>query len=547
MPLNMQTIKNPWVAALLTLIVAVIAVFLRSNQLGEQILIDDEWHAVHGLIHLDYQRILLSFGEADRSIPLTLFFKLMADTIGLSEWRMRMLPWIGGLATVLVVPYLLRPWLKSYEPWIAGLLIAISPLLIHFSRYARPYGLTVPLAFAAVIALWRWWHDRDRRWLVLFVPATVLAAWLHPLTLMFTGGALLWFGLASLKDLLRDRNMAGLMRVVPVGLLTVALTSALVLPPLLADPSSMAAKTGVHQIEWETVIWGWELSVGTAHWGMASLMLVFAVVGGVTFFKRDRYFAGYWLFLLALACATLVALNPAWVHHALVPVRYMSPLLPVLLTLIAIGFWTILRWVNQFSLRPLTGPITVLALSLWIAGLIGSGPLIETYGLLNQFAAAQRYHFDYDFDDNAYVKALEGVELPAIYERMAEEPGEWWLIEAPWNFASHSTHLVGFQRKHQMPMKVGMMSGLCTNWSAGEVPYQSTETTWLFDGFLHLADLPQAQSDKNRFLVLNRQSIYENIPVDDAMDSCVAQLSMRLGEAWYQDEYRVIYRLPSDR
>lgn len=535
-----------WATIVAVISIATVAIYLRLSQLGQQILIDDEWHAIHALLHLDYRGIFLSFGQADHSIPLTLLFKWMTETVGLSEWRMRMLPMVFGLATVAMVPYLLKPWLRNHEPYLVALLVAISPILIHFSRYVRPYALTIPLTFLAVIALWRWWHDQNRQWLIVFVPASVLAGWLHPLTLLCSGGALLWFGLVSLKDLLRHRDMAGLMRIVPVGLVTVALSSALVLPPLLADPSSMASKTGVHQIQIETLIWAWELSVGTANWAMASLMLAFAGVGAIVFCKRDAHFAAYWLFLMTLAGVAIVILNPAWVHHALVPVRYLSPFIPLLLGLIAIGFASIMQWLNQFSLRELTHLITATAAGLWIAGLVVSGPLIETYGSVNQFAGAQRYHFDYNFEDNAYVVALENIELPPIYELMADEPGEWWLIEAPWSFASHSTPLVGFQRKHQMPMKIGMMSGLCTEWFPGELPYRATDTRWLFDGFLHLADLPNALSDKNRFVVLNRQSVYENIPLPEPIAGCITQLSMRLGEAWYQDDYRIIYRLPKD-
>lgn len=538
--------KSPWLVISLTVFIGGLAIYFRFTQLGHQILIDDEWHAIHALLRLDYREIFLSFGHADHSIPLTLLFKYLTETIGLSEWRMRVLPLLGGLTTVLVAPWLLRPWLRSYEPWVLASLLALSPILIHFSRYVRPYALTIPLTFAAVIALWRWWHEGGRWPLFVFIPATVIAGWLHPLTLLFTGGGLLWFGLASLKDLLRHRDMSGLMRVVPPGLVTVALSSVLVLPPLLADPHSMAAKTGVDQLQWDTVVWAWELSVGTAHWGMAFLMLVLAVVGLVTALRREAGFVFYWLFLTALASGVVTLLNPAWIHHALVPVRYLSVALPWLLSLIAIGFVVTLRWLNQFNPREYVATVTVVALGLWLAGLVVSGPLLTTYGLVNQFAGAQRYHFDYDYTSNPYVTLLEGHALPQVYSEMMEEPGDWLIIEAPWSFESHSTPLVGFQRQHQMPMKVGMMTGLCTERAYGELPYQSRKMVWLFEDFVHLADFPQVLSDQNRFLVLNRRPMYDFVSIPDVMSDCVTKLSMRLGEAWYEDEYRVVYRLPKE-
>jgi len=540
-------IKNKsGVYVILALAIMGVAAYLRINQLGDQILIDDEWHAIHALLRLDYAGIFLSFGHADHSIPFTLLFKFLSETVGLSEWRMRIWPLLGGLATVAVIPALCRPWLRASEAWLLATLLAISPILIHFSRYVRPYALTVPLTFVAMIALWRWWHDSNRRWAVIFVPTAVLAGWMHPLTLLFTGGALLWFGLVALKDLLRHSDMTGLMKIVPVGLMTVAFSSALVLPPLLADPHSMAAKTGVDHLRWDTVVWAWELVTGTAHWGMASLMLALAAVGLAVALKRDRSFVSYWFFITALAALVLNLLNPAWFFHALVPVRYLSVALPMVLALIAIGFVTTLRWLNQFNPAYISGGVTAVALVLWLAGLIASGPLLVTYGQLNQFAGAARYHHDYDFEQNAYVQALEQIEVPDIYNTMANESGEWVLIEAPWSFESHSTPLVYFQREHQMPIKIGMMTGLCADQFYGEFPYQDANRRWRFKNFVHLADLPNAWTDQNRFVVLNTQSPYPDIPLPDDIQGCVEHFSETWGPPWYEDKQRVIYRLPAE-
>lgn len=533
-------------SAVVAIAIASVACFLRLTQLGQQVLIDDEWHALHALMRLDYWGIFLSFGHADHSIPLTLLFKFLAETIGLSEWRMRIWPLLGGVTTVALVPMMLRPWLKNYEPWLVAILIAISPILIHFSRYVRPYALTIPLTFAAVVALWRWWHDGNRRWGFVFVPTAVIAGWMHPLTLLFTGSALLWFGLVALKDLLRHSDMTGLMKVVPLALLTVALSSVLVLPPMLADPHSLAAKAGVNELEWPTVVWAWELVVGTSHWGMAFLMLVLAMVGLGVAFRRDGWFVSYWLFITTLAAVVVSLLNPAWVHHALVPVRYLSVAIPMIFVLIAVGVVATLTWVNQFNPKYVSISVTGVALALWLSGLVASGPLHVTYGQLNQFAGAARYHHDYDYEQNPYVLKLEHIDLPPIYQTMAQAPGEWVLIEAPWSFESHSTSLVHFQRRHQMPIKIGMMTGLCAQTFYGELPYNDTKRRWLFENFVHLADLPSALADHNRFVVLNTQSPYPDVPLPGDINGCVEQFAKTWGTPWHQDDYRIIYRLPAE-
>lgn len=532
-------------AFLMATLIAIIAVYFRTTQLGHQILIDDEWHAIHALIRLDYQQIFLSFGHADHSIPLTLLFKALSETIGLTEWRMRVLPLVGGLVTVALVPWLMRPWLRSYEPWVLALVLALSPILIHFSRYVRPYAITIPLTFAAVIALWRWWHEGKREWIAVFVPASVLAGWMHPLTLLFTGGGLLWFGVVSLKDLLKNRDMSGLMRVVPPGLVTVALASALVLPPLLADPYSMAAKTGVHQLQWDTLIKAWELVAGVAHWGVAGPMLILAGVGGAVLWQRDRAFVLYWFFLTTSAFVVVVLLNPAWVHHALVPVRYLSIAIPWVLALIGIGFVTLVHWLSQYNRPAMTAVLAGGVMLAWFLGLLSVGPHWTTYGQFNQFAGHMRYHFDYNFVRNPFTVVVDSVAMPTIYDTMASEPGDWMIVEAPWRFESHYTPFSGFQRQHQMPIKVGMLTGLCSDWVVGEVPYQHPTQRFSFSQFVHLAELPEALHDQNTFVVIHKDPMLDDVREVPAVDGCIDALNDRLGGPWYSDQARVVYKMPS--
>ena len=61
---------------------------LRAWQIDIQILIDDEWHAIHKLLRAGPLDILTHLGYADYSIPLTLYYQWLYRTVGLSEWGM---------------------------------------------------------------------------------------------------------------------------------------------------------------------------------------------------------------------------------------------------------------------------------------------------------------------------------------------------------------------------------------------------------------------------------------------------------------------------
>src|SRR5258706_6372276 len=64
-------------------VATVLAVWLRSYGITSQVVIDDEWHAIHKLASSSYGGIFSSFGWAGPSIPPTFPFKALAGTAGL--------------------------------------------------------------------------------------------------------------------------------------------------------------------------------------------------------------------------------------------------------------------------------------------------------------------------------------------------------------------------------------------------------------------------------------------------------------------------------
>src|SRR5260221_11627634 len=84
-------------------VATVLAVWLRSYGITSQVVIDDEWHAIHKLASSSYGGIFSSFGWAEHSIPLAFVHKALADTVGHAEGRSRARPIAGGFALVTFV------------------------------------------------------------------------------------------------------------------------------------------------------------------------------------------------------------------------------------------------------------------------------------------------------------------------------------------------------------------------------------------------------------------------------------------------------------
>ncbi|MDT8449272.1 MAG: hypothetical protein RQ847_03780 [Wenzhouxiangellaceae bacterium] len=518
---------------------------LRLWHIGDQILIDDEWHALDKLMWAGYQDIFLSFGVADYSIPLTLLFNLLAETIGLTEWRMRALPLLGGTATIILLPLLLRPWLKRDAQLLFGVLLAISPVLIHFSRYVRPYALTLPLGFIAVIALWRWWHEGGRGRAVAAWIAIVLAAWLHPLTLLFTGSALTWFGIAGLVEFHKRGDASHLLRLVTLGATAALATAALILPPLLADPWAMDVKAGVSQLETDTLIRAWELAAGTAQPAMLAAFSLLAIIGAVRLVRRDALFAGYWSFMLATAMLAIVLLQPAWIHHALALVRYTLIAMPMALALAALGTVRLAkRLVSALGIGHAATATVAVGVAL-VLGLYFNGPLPRVYQGVNQFTNHLRYQFDYDFERNPVAARMRTVPVPEAYRRIVREPGQWQLIEAPWHFESTFSPLSEYQRFHQLPVRIGMISGLCVDWTHGETRPDADLNIHL-DEFVFLDQVIEKGATEPLFVVFHRDNPFQDVQVRTLpdIDACIERFRKAFGEPWHEDDRTIVFRLP---
>ena len=72
------------------------------------------------------------------------------------------------LGTVIIIlPYFLRDFLGKFTAWIASLLLAISPSMVYFSRFAREDIYMACFTLLLVVATARYLRERKMRWIVL--------------------------------------------------------------------------------------------------------------------------------------------------------------------------------------------------------------------------------------------------------------------------------------------------------------------------------------------------------------------------------------------
>ena len=516
------------------LVVAFIAgVALRVWQIDIQIPIDDEWHAIHKLMRTGALDIFTHVGYADYSIPLTLYYQWLYRTIGLSEWGLHLPTLVASVGLLLIGPRLLASSfaLPARALWTA--LVAISPLLVYHGRIARPYALTCLLAFVAILGFRAWRQEGRPRDAVVYAAATVLAGWLHAVTLPFTLSPFVYYGVRALWPL--DRQ--ALARLATLGLGTALPLALLLGPPIVVDWIEFSGKAGLDHVTPESAYRTSLLLAGTGSPIVALLLYAAAGAGWYRLRRRDREFAAYLVTVIGLGAAIVASSRAVWISHPLVFARYLLPVLPFVLLLAAEGGIAALidmprRW------RAVVAGAAVVAL-------LVAGPIPAWWHYPNQFIAHLRYQYDYDPAHNPYVQRVGKEPIPAFYADLGTRPpGSITLVETPWRLESHFNALSLYQDTHRQQILIGLVTPSCGTFDFGEYP--ETSSGMRMREFVHLASIIRGERVAADYLVVHLQpaNVAAEPPAWPDMAACLPAIEAALGAPVWRDERMRVFALP---
>src|SRR6185369_14177208 len=120
--------------------------YLRLWGWTEQLMLDDEWHALNFVLGKSLPEVLFIQGMGANSIPVNVYSWLLLHTVGWSEPLLRLPSMVASMAALIVIPLLVnRLWGRGVALMVCGLM-SVSPLLIFYSRISRPYAPAMLLA-----------------------------------------------------------------------------------------------------------------------------------------------------------------------------------------------------------------------------------------------------------------------------------------------------------------------------------------------------------------------------------------------------------------
>jgi len=431
----------------------VFAAVLRALGLRQQILASDELHTVNGALSWELGQILTTwtYHGADYCVPLTAGFRLFGELGGtLSELALRAPSLCAGLISVVAVPRALAGRIGPRGALLLAWLIAISPLLVWYSRIVRSYMPMILLGFGAVMCFERWWRTRERAVGVASGALGALAIYFHLGAGPFVAAPFVY----ALGRMARHpAERAELPRLLALGA-GLALTVGLLLLPALASLRELMGLHGDGGVpsarDWLEVAM---LQAGTASPVPLAALGIAVLQGARVLIRREPDFAVFVATLAVVQAVGLFVLAPSYLEHPLVAARYLLLLLPFLLALAALG----LSAPRGGRLQRGQG---LVAAGLVVA-LFVSGPLP---GRLNRTWAFQHSNEALRFTSPGN-QAPTGA-VPAFYLELAQRPGAELVLEFPWvNVGSRS--LDAYQQQHGHPVIVSGASRILAEQGTG--------------------------------------------------------------------------------
>lgn len=517
--------------------------YLRFDQFFEQVLIDDEWHAVHQLIESTPARIVTSFGHADYSIPLTLLYWFEAKYFGLSEVAMRWPMMLCGLTTLAVFPAFIWRQLGRREAALFAFLLSLSPILIIYSRTARPYAITLLISYLALYAFEAYRNRSMRAWGYggLYGACAVLATWLHPIVAPLVAAPCV-LELFSALGAPNGERKARLQRLLGVGVPTALVMLGLVLPPLLVDPEAITGKAGMDLPTLDTLAGAGSIWFGTGSWAALSIAVFLSILGWKRLWRElpisRSVIAG-----MAMTTGLIFLSRPAWIHHPLTFGRYLLPLLPLLLLSVALGSIRLVdklrasgkqRW-RRLAPALLVFPPLLLAVQ---------SPVFAMLHDPNSYTLHTLYQFDFRPGHNAIRKHLDTFTQSDYWQRLRTRPANSMRIAvAPWFFESYDWPAPRWERSGKQRVIPGFLTGFCLPQRRGE-PLQ--DDRFKFQNGVFLNEVKHVK--RIDVLIFQKPyiphpSVATNYTSEKIPAICASKLIAELGGPDYEDDTIFVFLL----
>ncbi len=463
--------KNFWFFIILALVVGA---GLRLYMLSDQILVDDEWHGLKYVANNSFTYIFTHFiGATATCIPMNLYRLFLLKTVGWSELLLKAPSLIAGLLSLIIFPLLTRKILGKRAALTSAFLLAISPLLIFYSRDSRPYSTVVFLAFISILSLYLWATEGSRKYAVIYILTAVLAIYFHlfamvavivPLAYTFVIKAAQKYGYLDNQRIQIAPNLSAF---VLAAAIIVALLSAILVPPLMQNLVPVPAR--VDQIKIDSMIDFSHILSGTANKFVTASFLGLLAFGQMRLCREKPLFGGIFLSTAILYFVALIISRPESIHVPIVISRYVIPLFPLSFILVGFGMDGVIKYFQTTKLigtHTYSVALTNIVIPAFLIALFFTGPLRWIYSYPNNFTNHPAFTESYqppgwERPYNTYTEPaliMKASDIPDFYRWLAEQPEKFKIIEYPMDIVGDFNFHYYYQHFHKKTVLVGYIT-----------------------------------------------------------------------------------------
>ena len=550
--------------------------WLRWYLLADQVFSDDEWHGLYYAIGKSPFWLLTHFSIPGATcIPLNFYTWLLGATIGWSEFSLRMPSLICGVLCVVACPLLAREIIGVRRAALLGWLLAVSPLLIFYSRICRPYSAVALLAFASLLFAARWLLAGGVRPAVLFAITATLAIYFHLFAVVTVAVPML----AVLIFLIRARPLKTSGRAL-VGpslrewILAAAIITGgsviLVLPALIHSLHSTFFNVALSgKLSFQSLPMVAQLFSGTSQPVLAVLFWTTFIVGVFEQCRRNPWIGWMLVSLYPLHALALILSRPDSAQSAIVLARYCIPLVPVSLLFVACGLQAALAAIAaRVNLQPRLQTVTITAV---VVALAIAGPLPQCYLAPNNFTSHGAYQHRYnriDWQqsfasdltpaDFTLVTTVRADEISPFYQWLANHPSTRPIVEYPMMIGDHFNPFYYYQHFHRRPVLVGYTTdvALANGLAVGNI-YGNTYIDQVLSrvrdpaqlGFRNLISMDDVAAMRGRgveFVILHKRFEAQLSEVAQPLPDLArlwSQYQPTLGKPCYEDAHITVFQL----
>lgn len=558
-----------------TLALALLAgFFLRTYLLADQVLMDDEWHGFYYALGKSPGWLLTHFSIPGATcIPLNFYTWCLGALGGWSETRLRLPSLICGVLCVAVCPLLARKIIGSRRAAWLALLLAVSPILIFYSRICRPYSAVALLGFAAILFAAHWLQSGGWRPALMFGVAGVLAVYFHLFAAVTVAAPVLVAIIFHARAFFRKSPPPSgppLRQWLWVAAAMSVAGAVLILPALVHSMQSTffsIALKGAFKLESLPRVA--LLISGTGSPVLAVLFWLLAVVGAVDLCRRHPWFGVTLAGLFPLHALALIASRPDCAQSAIVLTRYCIPLVPVSLLFVACGLEKVFEYLaSRVTLRPALQTFVALA---GVAALVAAGPLPQAYVAPNNFTShgayqhryapmdwSHSFHGDLAPADFTATIELRAEEVSNFYRDLGKTPSQRAVVEYPMVIGDDFSPFYFYQYFHRRPVIAGYTTG--TNFLFGLATGNVYASTY-FDQVLSLVENPARLKFQNlvsmddlaamrmrqvEYIILHKRfeaQLPLFLPPPPGLARLIFQYQAKLGAPAYEDANIVVFRV----